>query len=195
MLLSVVFLIKFLRTQRRQLQRNSNKQGEFWEFFSMYRIQHCFKCRPSDSTVPEDAGIDPRTVATSALAVRRSNHSARSYPRLEQISSTTRLAQISSTDSARSLPQLGQISSTSEELPSQESSGFIIPQVHILSPSPLLPCTDLLLCSPLLQSTLLVRLHKIVNCFASLYRRQSISCILSLFFEIVCIEFFLGLPL
>ncbi len=42
----------------------------------MYYIQHCFICRPSDSTVSEDAEIEPRTVATSALAVRRSNHSA-----------------------------------------------------------------------------------------------------------------------
>jgi hypothetical protein len=31
----------------------------------MYVIQHCFICRPSDSTVSEDAGIEPRTVATS----------------------------------------------------------------------------------------------------------------------------------
>ncbi len=37
----------------------------------MYLIQHCFICRPSDSTVSEDAGIEPRTVATFALAVRR----------------------------------------------------------------------------------------------------------------------------
>jgi hypothetical protein len=29
---------------------------------------------PSDSTVSEDAGIESRTVATSALAVSRSNH-------------------------------------------------------------------------------------------------------------------------
>jgi hypothetical protein len=42
-------------------------------FFS-YRIQHCIICRPSDSTVPTDAGIEPRTVATGALAIRRSNH-------------------------------------------------------------------------------------------------------------------------
>jgi hypothetical protein len=46
----------------------------------MFCIQHCFICRPSDSIVYEDAGIEPITVATSALAVRRSNHSARSYP-------------------------------------------------------------------------------------------------------------------
>ncbi len=29
-----------------------------------YFIQHCFICRPSDSAVSEDAGIEPRTVAT-----------------------------------------------------------------------------------------------------------------------------------
>jgi hypothetical protein len=45
----------------------------------MYCIQHSFICCPSDSTVSEDAGIEPRIVATSALAVRRSNHSARSH--------------------------------------------------------------------------------------------------------------------
>jgi hypothetical protein len=45
-----------------------------WAFVvSSYYIQHCFICRPSDSTVPTDAGIEPRTVATGALAVRRSN--------------------------------------------------------------------------------------------------------------------------
>jgi hypothetical protein len=42
--------------------------------FCSYNIQHCFICRPSDSTVPTDAGIEPRTVATCALTVRRSNH-------------------------------------------------------------------------------------------------------------------------
>jgi hypothetical protein len=52
----------------------------------MFDIQHCLVCRPSDSTVSEDAGIEPRTVATMAtmaLAVRRSNHSARSHPLVE----------------------------------------------------------------------------------------------------------------
>jgi hypothetical protein len=46
----------------------------------MYDIQHCFIYRPSDSTVSEDAGIEPRTVATTALTVRRSKHLARSHP-------------------------------------------------------------------------------------------------------------------
>ncbi len=35
---------------------------------------------PSDSTVSEDARMEPRTVATLTLAVRRFNHYARSHP-------------------------------------------------------------------------------------------------------------------
>jgi hypothetical protein len=50
------------------------KEGFFGFFLFMYDIQHCF---PTVSE-PEHAGIEPRTVATTALAVRRSNHSARS---------------------------------------------------------------------------------------------------------------------
>jgi hypothetical protein len=55
------------------------KQRDFFIRFFMYvLIQHCFICRPSDSTVSEDAGsgTEPRTVATSALIVRGSSHSA-----------------------------------------------------------------------------------------------------------------------
>jgi hypothetical protein len=37
----------------------------------MYCIQYGFIRCPSEFTVSEDAGIKPRTVATSALAVRR----------------------------------------------------------------------------------------------------------------------------
>jgi hypothetical protein len=37
---------------------------------------------PLDSTVSEDGGIEPRTVGTLALTVRRSNHSATSRPQL-----------------------------------------------------------------------------------------------------------------
>ncbi len=33
--------------------------------FLKYFILHCFICRPSDSTVSEDAGIEPRTVTPS----------------------------------------------------------------------------------------------------------------------------------
>jgi hypothetical protein len=39
-----------------------------------------FKVVLFDSTVSEDAEIKPRTVATSALSVRRSSHSARTHP-------------------------------------------------------------------------------------------------------------------
>ncbi len=48
-------------------------------FMYAIQIQHCFIWRPSDSIVSEDVGIEPRTVASLALAVRRSNHSARSH--------------------------------------------------------------------------------------------------------------------
>jgi hypothetical protein len=44
--------------------------GGFLKKFSMYLFQHCFICSPSAATVSEDAGIEPRTVATSAMAVR-----------------------------------------------------------------------------------------------------------------------------
>ncbi len=49
----------------------------------VYFLQHCFICRLSDSTVSEDARIEPRTVATPSLTVRRSYHSARSHPLTE----------------------------------------------------------------------------------------------------------------
>jgi hypothetical protein len=70
-----------ISSKRREIQ-TYKERGIFFGFFFlfMYDIQHCFICRPSDSTVSEDAGIKPRTVATTALAVRRSNHSARSHP-------------------------------------------------------------------------------------------------------------------
>ncbi len=47
----------------------------------MYVIHHCLFCRPSDSTVAvsQETGIEPRTVATSALTARRSNPSAGSH--------------------------------------------------------------------------------------------------------------------
>jgi hypothetical protein len=55
-------------------------KGDF--FFFMYVIQQCFICRPSNSTVSEEAGIEPRSVATLALTATRSNHSTRSHPHL-----------------------------------------------------------------------------------------------------------------
>jgi hypothetical protein len=46
--------------------------GGFFGFLCLYFIQHCF----SDPTLSEDAGIEPKTVAATAMAVGRSNHSA-----------------------------------------------------------------------------------------------------------------------
>jgi hypothetical protein len=37
-------------------------------YFFMFDIQYCFICRNSDSSVSEDAGTEPSTIATSALA-------------------------------------------------------------------------------------------------------------------------------
>ncbi len=54
-----------------------DKGGFFQLFLFMYIIQDCVICRPSDSTVSEDAGIEPRTVATLALTARCSNHLAK----------------------------------------------------------------------------------------------------------------------
>jgi hypothetical protein len=49
----------------------------------MYFFQRCFIFRPSHFTMSEDATIEPRTVETSALVVRRSSHSAISYQLLK----------------------------------------------------------------------------------------------------------------
>jgi hypothetical protein len=46
----------------------------FKGIFLMHIFQLCFICHPSDFTMSEDTGIEQ--VATSASAVRRSNHSA-----------------------------------------------------------------------------------------------------------------------
>jgi hypothetical protein len=42
----------------------------FLMYITIFIIQHCFICSPSDSSVLEDARIDQSTIATSALAVR-----------------------------------------------------------------------------------------------------------------------------
>jgi hypothetical protein len=63
-------------------------KGEiFFGFFKRTFIPHCFICRPSNSTVSEDAGIESRTVAieTLVLAVRRSDHPATYHPQNEKI--------------------------------------------------------------------------------------------------------------
>ncbi len=56
-------------------------KGDFWFFYALYSILFNLPTsQVSNFTVSEDAGIEPRTVATTALTVRRSNHSAKSHP-------------------------------------------------------------------------------------------------------------------
>jgi hypothetical protein len=55
--------------------------GEFFFFFFVL-YSTLLHLPPSDSTVSTDAGTEPRTVATGALAIRRSTHLARSHPHL-----------------------------------------------------------------------------------------------------------------
>jgi hypothetical protein len=61
--------------------KNFFKKGEFLKvFLSTLFSTASSAARFSDSTVSEDAGIEPRPVATTESAVRRCNHSARSHP-------------------------------------------------------------------------------------------------------------------
>jgi hypothetical protein len=64
----------FVKERRKKYEKN-NKNFLQKTVIYRYAIQHCFICRPSSATVLEDAGIQTRTVATFALAVKRSNHS------------------------------------------------------------------------------------------------------------------------
>jgi hypothetical protein len=50
--------------------------------FSMYCIQYCFICRPSDSSVSKDDGIGRRTVATLALAAYLLSNKVQGYNNL-----------------------------------------------------------------------------------------------------------------
>jgi hypothetical protein len=62
--------------EKKDVSRNpkNDKAGFCSDFYLfMYVIQHCFICRPSDFTVSEDAGIEPRTVMSLALTARHSN--------------------------------------------------------------------------------------------------------------------------
>ncbi len=53
--------------------RKSIINSNFFTWNNMYYIHYCFICRPSESTVSEDAGSEPRNVTTLALAVLRCN--------------------------------------------------------------------------------------------------------------------------
>jgi hypothetical protein len=72
---SAVILCEFLQELQHEFKWQQNTfaksvKGGF--FFFKYFIQHCFIYRSSDSSVSEDDGIDARTVANFALAVRGS---------------------------------------------------------------------------------------------------------------------------
>ncbi len=69
-----VFLSKFCKMLSKAMPSTKLSVEVKQELIISYNIQHFFICHPSDSTVPTAAGIEPRTVATGALAVRRSNH-------------------------------------------------------------------------------------------------------------------------
>jgi hypothetical protein len=55
------------KSKRNEIEPKFFTKGVIFPFFLlMYVIQHCFIWRPSDPTVSEDAGIEPRTVVTLA---------------------------------------------------------------------------------------------------------------------------------
>jgi hypothetical protein len=62
---SILLNVKIISEDRLENQQIFKIKGHFFCFF-MYDIQHCFICQPSDSTVSEDAGIEPMTVAILA---------------------------------------------------------------------------------------------------------------------------------
>ncbi len=72
---SVFCFMSSLYPLRELLSRDlcaDSKQGDFFDFF--FYVLYTTLLHLPPPTVSEDAEIEPRTVATSALAVRRSNH-------------------------------------------------------------------------------------------------------------------------
>jgi hypothetical protein len=64
-------LLNCISPQALYVDQSKYFKGGFFRFFLfMYIIHYYVICRPSDSTVPEDAGIEPKTVATLALTAR-----------------------------------------------------------------------------------------------------------------------------
>ncbi len=116
----------------------------------MYVIQHCSICRPSDSTVSEDAGIEPRTGATLALIaadalttrlqvssptgqISSPNSAIDLIPKLGYRSHPQTRLQISSPNSARSLPKLGQNSFPNSARTHSQTRLDLIPKLGKIS--------------------------------------------------------------
>jgi hypothetical protein len=56
-------------------------KGDFMDFFFLFKsINTAASAAPQIPLYSEDAGIEPRTLATLLLTARRSNHSAKSHP-------------------------------------------------------------------------------------------------------------------
>ncbi len=71
---TIILVATFLRFVLRNRYVSFFLKGEF-----LCEFWHCFICCLLISTVSEDAGIEPRTVATILLAVIRFKRKARSY--------------------------------------------------------------------------------------------------------------------
>jgi hypothetical protein len=78
----VLYPSAFARERAMNSTVQNGLKGAFLGFFFLLYvlILSCFICRSSDSTVLEDAGIKPRTVATLTLTGRHCNQLARSNP-------------------------------------------------------------------------------------------------------------------
>jgi len=70
---------RFKRGILKGARRTLNCKWGFLYFSFYIRYSTLLHLPPLIFNVSEDAGIEPRTVATTALAIRRSNHSARSH--------------------------------------------------------------------------------------------------------------------
>jgi hypothetical protein len=90
-ILKSIQLQHVLRQCRRQQLISTNSNGYYSDqrwlsnklhfcdfFYILVFFQHCFICRPSDSTVSEDAEMEPREVA-------KSKSSAKSNPQIPRI--------------------------------------------------------------------------------------------------------------
>ncbi len=74
--LNVLALVLIIKKGGALIKKNAFFKGDYF----LCTVFNTFIYRQSDSTVSVDAGIEHRTVATTALTVRRSNHSAKSHP-------------------------------------------------------------------------------------------------------------------